>query len=88
MCLAIPGRIEAIDAAADDWTRTARVSFGSVSRVVNVSLVPEAAVGRYVLVHVGVAIQCIDEGEAQRCYALFDQLDEENVEDADGRAPA
>ena len=82
MCLAIPGQVEAIDERDGPLARTARVSFAGVVRTVNLSLVPEAGVGDYVLVHVGIALQRIDEEEARRTFALLDAL-EQPVMDAD-----
>ena len=76
MCLAIPGRIEDIDQGAPDLERTARVSFGGIVKRVNVSFVPEATVGDYVLVHVGVALQRIDAAEAARVFDLLDAMGE------------
>ena len=70
MCLAIPGKIEEIDGD------TARVNFGGVTREANVSLVPEAAVDSYVLVHAGFAIQVLNEAEAEETLSLFRQLAE------------
>ena len=75
MCLAIPGRIEDIDDTVPALERTARVSFGGIVKRVNVSFVPEAVEGDYVLVHVGVALQRIDEAEAARVFALLDAMD-------------
>ena len=62
----------------DDIFRMARVSFDGVTRNVNLAMVPEASVDDYVLVHVGVAIQTIDEEEAQKTLALLKELDEFN----------
>lgn len=44
--------------------RVGVVDFGGVARNINLSMVPEAGQGDYVLVHVGVALQVIDELEA------------------------
>ena len=62
----------------DDMFRMARVSFDGVTRNVNLAMVPEAMVDDFVLVHVGVAIQTIDEEEAQKTLALLKELDEFN----------
>jgi len=70
MCLAVPGRI--IELEGD----TARVDFGGVTREANVSLVPEAAVDSYVLVHAGFAIQVLNEEEAEETLSLFRQMAE------------
>jgi len=75
MCLAVPGRIIETDGA------TARVDFGGVTREANVTLVPEAAVDSYVLVHAGFAIQVLNEAEAEETLSLFRQLAEALEED-------
>ena len=64
MCLAVPGRVIAIDGEGE--LRTGRADFGGVTRAVCLAFVPEAAVGDYVLVHVGFAITRIDEAEARQ----------------------
>ncbi len=75
MCLAIPGRIEEIDAADADL-RMARVRFGGIVKEVSLSLTPEARVGDYVIVHVGFAISRLDEEEAQRVFEYARQIGE------------
>ncbi|HBO14457.1 MAG TPA: HypC/HybG/HupF family hydrogenase formation chaperone [Halieaceae bacterium] len=70
MCLAVPGRVEAI-LVEEPLARLGRVDFGGVSREVNLSFTPEAAVGSYVLTHVGFAIACIDEDEAAQVLAAL-----------------
>jgi hydrogenase expression/formation protein HypC len=75
MCLAVPGKI--LNLAGDDpLLRTAKVSFGGITKQVNLACVPEAAVGDYVLVHVGCAISRINEEEAKRIFDYLDQMDE------------
>ncbi|MGC8991006.1 MAG: HypC/HybG/HupF family hydrogenase formation chaperone, partial [Verrucomicrobiia bacterium] len=73
MCLAVPGRIESI-AGDDPLTRSARVSFGGVIKEVNLSCVPDAKVGDYVIVHVGFALSIVDEKEAQQVFEYLDQI--------------
>jgi len=63
MCLAIPGRVVEIGA---DELRTATVSFGGARKAVSLALVPEAAVGDYVIVHAGFAIGRLDEAAAKQ----------------------
>ena len=82
MCLGIPGRI--LDVADDDGLRMARVDFNGVVRRVCVEHVPEAVVGDYVLVHVGLAISRIDEDEARR---VFEYLAENRDAALDGQEP-
>jgi hydrogenase expression/formation protein HypC len=71
MCLAIPGQIQRI---TDDALRTATVSFAGVTKEVCLALVPEAAVGDYVIVHVGFAISKVDEQAAKESLTLIEQL--------------
>jgi len=65
MCLAIPGKIVSIE-GDDPLLRSGNVDFAGVTKLVNLGCVPEAAVGDYVLVHVGFAISTIDEEEAAK----------------------
>jgi len=55
-----------ITAQLDETFRIGKVSFGGILREVNLSMVPDAEVGDYVLVHVGVAIAKINEEEAHK----------------------
>ena len=73
MCLAIPGKIEAITAALDDVFRIGKVSFEGIKKEVNLALVPEAQVGDYVLVHVGAAISVVD-GISCLLFAVVDPI--------------
>ena len=50
------------------------VDLGGVRKQVSITLVPEVAVGDYVIVHVGYAIGTLDEAEAQATLALFGEL--------------
>ena len=74
MCLAVPGKILTI--AGEDFTRSARVSFGGIVKEVCLAYVPEANVGDYVIVHVGFAISLLDEDEALRTFEILKRMDE------------
>ena len=76
MCLSIPGKLIEITAELDETFRLGRVSFDGVIKEVSLTLVPEANVGEYVLVHVGAAISVIDEEEAKKTFYLLKQLGE------------
>lgn len=76
MCLAIPGKLISIEPFEDPIFRSGRVSFEGVIREVNLAAVPEVKVGQYVLVHVGLALNVIDEEEAQRTLEYFRELGE------------
>ncbi len=74
MCLAIPGKVLTIE-GEDQISRTGRVSFGGAVREVSLACVPEARVGDYVMVHVGMAISVVDEEEAQEMLQLLSRLE-------------
>jgi hydrogenase expression/formation protein HypC len=78
MCLAIPGKLTTITAQLDETFRFGKVSFGGIMKEVNLSMVPEARVGDYVLVHVGVAIGVVDEDEALKTFEYIRQIGELN----------
>lgn len=72
MCLAVPGRVDAL--AERDETLMAEVDFGGVRKDVCCQYVPDVSIGDYVIVHVGFAIQSLDEESALRTLAEFEQL--------------
>jgi hydrogenase expression/formation protein HypC len=77
MCLAIPGKIISItNFKTDNVFKEGKVLFGGIVRDVNLSMVPHAVVGDYVLVHVGVAISKIDEEEAQKTFEYLQEMGE------------
>ncbi len=76
MCLSIPGKLIEITAQLDEIFRVGRVSFDGVIKEVSLTLVPEAKVNDYVMVHVGAAISIIDEEEAKITFDLLKQLGE------------
>lgn len=69
MCLAIPAKVIRLDDG--DW---AEVEIGGVRNRVSTLLLDEVAVGDYVIVHVGFAINRLDVDEAERTLALFDEI--------------
>jgi hydrogenase expression/formation protein HypC len=76
MCLAIPGKLIRITGELDETFRIGKVNFGGIQKEVNLTMVPEAQPGDYVLVHVGAAIQVIDEKEAQETFKVLRQMGE------------
>jgi hydrogenase expression/formation protein HypC len=74
MCLAIPGKITALHENAG--LKMAKVEFGGVTKDACLSYLPGAAVGDYVLVHVGFAISKVDEEEAARTYQYLAEMDQ------------
>lgn len=71
MCLAIPARIEEVTASGG-----AIVNLGGVRKEISLALVEDAAVGDYVIVHVGYALQKLDQDEALRTLEVFAELGE------------
>jgi hydrogenase expression/formation protein HypC len=71
MCLGIPGKIVSIAP-----TGLAEVDFSGVRREVSLMLCPEAQVGDYVLVHVGFAIQRLEQEDALERLKLFEEIEE------------
>ena len=78
MCLSIPGKLIEITSQLDDTFRMGKVSFDGVIKEVSLTLVPEARVEDYVMVHVGAAISVVDEEEARKTFDLLKQLGELN----------
>ncbi len=77
MCLAVPGKLLSI-AGEDPLARTGKVSFGGILKEVNLTCVPEAKVGDYVIVHAGLAISVLDEEEAARTLEYLREIQEIN----------
>ena len=67
MCLAIPGRVLSVEG------NEALVDFVGTRRAVRVDLV-EARPGDYVIVHVGYAIEVLDEESARETLELFREI--------------
>lgn len=75
MCLAVPGKV--VEILGDDpLLRSAKVSFAGVIKQVSLTCTPEAKLGDYVLVHVGVAISTVDPQEAAETFDYLKQMGE------------
>ncbi len=86
MCLAVPGRVLSIE--DQDGTTMAQVDFGGLRKEVCLAYIPDAQVGEYVIVHVGFAIQRLDEESALDTLANFEKLGILEEEFGDGFALA
>jgi len=75
MCLAVPGRIIEIDENPDPTLRSARVDFGGIRKEVSLAFTPEATTGNYVLVHVGFALNVVDDAEAHKIFEYLKEMD-------------
>ena len=72
MCLAVPAKILSIEGTA------ATVDMDGNTTRADISMVPGAAVGDYVIIHAGLAIQVYGEREAQETLAALRELAELN----------
>lgn len=73
MCLAIPGKIVSIE-GENPLEKKGKVSFGGVLKEVSLVYTPDARIGNYVVVHVGFALNVIDEEEAQKTLTILNQV--------------
>jgi hydrogenase expression/formation protein HypC len=69
MCLAIPARIEELTTPGN-----AIVNLGGVRKEISLALVDDAHVGEYVIVHVGYALQKLDQEEAELTLKMFAEM--------------
>lgn len=69
MCLAIPVKVVELRAADQ-----ALVDVGGVRKEIDVSLVEGVQSGDYVILHVGFAINRLDEAEAQKTLAMLREM--------------
>jgi hydrogenase expression/formation protein HypC len=72
MCLGVPGKI--IDIYEANGMPMGKVDFGGVTKEVCLAYVPEASVGDYTIIHVGFALNLIDEAEALETLELLRQI--------------
>jgi hydrogenase expression/formation protein HypC len=70
MCIAVPGQVVSLGKDTG-LSRPARVSVLGVERDVDLVMVPGAAVGDYVVVHSGYAIEIIPELRARQTLELL-----------------
>ncbi len=86
MCLAVPGRVLSVE--DQDGTLMAQVDFGGLRKEVCLAYIPDVEIGEYVIVHVGFAIQRLDEKSALDTLANFERLGILEEEFGDGFALA
>jgi len=79
MCLGIPGKL--VEVYRQDDLPMGKVDFGGILKDVCLAFTPEAAVGCYVLVHVGFAISLIHQTEAEEVFSYLQQIGEAAAEE-------
>jgi len=72
MCLGIPGKI--IDIYEANGLHMGKIDFGGVTKEVCLAYVPEAQIGNYTIVHVGFALNVLDEAEALETLQLLREI--------------
>jgi len=74
MCLGIPGEVlETHDGAGG--MRYGTVRFGGASREVCLEFVPDAVVGDFVIVHVGLALSRISPEDAAEVFGYLEEME-------------
>ncbi len=72
MCLAIPGKVVAIN---DEFgLKMGKVDYAGTVNKVCLAYVPDIQVGQYTVVHAGFALSIIDEEEALKSYEAWEEL--------------
>lgn len=69
MCLAVPGRVEAV--YDNGVTKMGKVNFDGITKEICLAYLPDIEVGDYTIVHVGFAISKIDEKSALETLQVF-----------------
>ncbi|MCP4684229.1 MAG: HypC/HybG/HupF family hydrogenase formation chaperone [bacterium] len=72
MCLAIPGKL--IETFEENGLKMGRLDYAGTTNVACLAYTPDAEVGQYVVVHAGFGISVIDEAEAQKTYAVWQEM--------------
>ena len=72
MCLGIPGKI--IEIYEANGLPMGKVDFGGVTKEVCLAYVPEAKLGNYTVMHVGFALNILDEAEALETLRLLREI--------------
>lgn len=75
MCLAIPACVEQL---TDE--NYAIVNLGGIRKEISLVLVENIVPGDYVIVHVGFALQKLDQAEAEHTLAMFTEISALNKE--------
>ena len=79
MCLAVPGKVVTID-NSDPNLKMAKVNFAGIVKEVCVQWLPEVMEGDYVLAHVGMALNIVDEKDALETLELLKEMGELDAE--------
>jgi hydrogenase expression/formation protein HypC len=75
MCRAIPGKIISIDKSNPELIM-AKVNFAGIIKDVCLNWLPDSQIDEYVIVHVGFALNKIDEVDALETLSLLREMGE------------
>ena len=64
-----------------------KIDYGGITRDACLEYIPDAALGDYVMVHVGFAISKVDEEEAARTYKYLAEMDQLQESKCPSRRP-
>lgn len=78
MCLAVPGKI--IEIYENNSLTMGKIDFGGVTREACLAYIPEAKVGDYTVIHVGFALNLLDEAEAQETLRMLGEISDLSAE--------
>lgn len=73
MCLAVPGKVTSIDDSNPEL-KMAKVNFNGVTKDICVQWLPDVKIDDYVLVHVGFALNKIDEKDAEETLKILREM--------------
>lgn len=72
MCLAVPGKV--VDLFEADGIQMGKMDFDGITKSVCLAYVPDIIIGEYAIVHVGFAIEKLDEKTALETLELFRRM--------------
>ncbi len=72
MCLAIPGKVVSLHEASG--VQMGKVDFDGITKNICLAYIPDIVIGEYVIVHVGFAIEKLDEKSALETLQLFREM--------------
>jgi hydrogenase expression/formation protein HypC len=74
VCLGVPGEILELH-SGPGGLRYGTVRFGAADREVCLEYVPEAGVGDYVIVHVGLALTVLSREDAEEVFGYLEEME-------------
>lgn len=74
MCLGIPGKV--VSTFRENDILMGKVDFGGVFKQVCLEHTADVQTGQYVIVHVGFALQVLDEVEARQVFQFLNHMNE------------